>query len=306
FYDKYLISEYHFKYLTNILEKRDLTLSDFLYDDFAVVFFLEFLEQENVSCLLKFWIQADNFTRNLQNMKLSELLQNPKNNFESLYKQWQNDAMIIYDNYISLQAKEALGFDDLVRRQVELNICQLVDNEKESIDYLINNYSNCFYIPIMYEKYVHEVLCNSKFEQLTIKKEPNEVTKENNLIKQNESLWSNPLSSKMQIGQIDNTGRFIRFLESDHKIEKSSRSTTNDKVNLDDEGDIWNLEDENENSKKNSSSNLFDLKNKFDKILNMIPINVRSSSKFSNDDYELAEQIAANLVNEVIQLNQTY
>ena len=41
FYEKYLISEYHCKYMLNILENRRLQLSDILYDDLAVVYFLE-------------------------------------------------------------------------------------------------------------------------------------------------------------------------------------------------------------------------------------------------------------------------
>lgn len=35
------MSEYHSKYLMSILEGQNLTLYDILYDDIAVVFFLE-------------------------------------------------------------------------------------------------------------------------------------------------------------------------------------------------------------------------------------------------------------------------
>ena len=62
-----------------------------------------------MSDLLKFWIQAENFSRNLLN--INKLIKNKTNGaevslnlngstnieVESQFKQWQNDAMIIYD-----------------------------------------------------------------------------------------------------------------------------------------------------------------------------------------------------------------
>lgn len=65
------------------------------------------MEEERVSDLLKFWIQADNFSRNLLNLKnmpnFKNLKLNRKNKseVETLFKQWQNDAMIIYDKSVS-------------------------------------------------------------------------------------------------------------------------------------------------------------------------------------------------------------
>ena len=53
------------------------------------MFIKKYLEKENVSDLLKFWMQAENFSRNL--------LLNNTNDLESFYNQSQNDAMIIYD-----------------------------------------------------------------------------------------------------------------------------------------------------------------------------------------------------------------
>lgn len=106
FYDKYLNSEYHCKYILNILENRILDLSDILYDDIAVVYFLEYLEQENISDLLKFWIQAENFSRNILNFRECYKENNQAFTVEDLYNQWQGDAIVIYDNFISLQAKK--------------------------------------------------------------------------------------------------------------------------------------------------------------------------------------------------------
>lgn len=62
-----------------------------------------------MSDLLKFWIQAENFSRNLLN--INKLIKKKTNGadvslnsngstnieVENQFKQWQNDAMIIYD-----------------------------------------------------------------------------------------------------------------------------------------------------------------------------------------------------------------
>ena len=60
------------------------------------------MEQEKVSDLLKFWIQAENFSQNVINIKKSldeDLKKNNTINYESLFKQIQNDAIIVYDKY---------------------------------------------------------------------------------------------------------------------------------------------------------------------------------------------------------------
>ena len=58
------------------------------------------MEQEKVSDLLKFWIQAENFSQNVANIK-KRLEEDVKKdeiiNYENLFKQIQNDAIVVYD-----------------------------------------------------------------------------------------------------------------------------------------------------------------------------------------------------------------
>lgn len=63
---------------------------------------LKYLEQENVSDLLKFLVQAEMFSRNLESFKIEPEndAETKKFDLKSLYKQWQDDAMVIYDKYI--------------------------------------------------------------------------------------------------------------------------------------------------------------------------------------------------------------
>ncbi len=328
YYDKYLVSEYHCKYLLNILETQNLSLSDFLYDEIAVVYLLEYLEKENVRDLLKFWMQAENFSRNLIINKSSI----KKSNLETMYKQWQNDAMVIYDNYISLQAKSCLGFDTLVRCQVESNICQDLDKE-ENIDYLINTYSNCFYVPMLivfnmlekiyfnkflnsslYKTYINEIIVNSEIASDNTNNKHDMNNKKNIEINNNkktspvindDALWIRPNeTSNMQLGKIDSTGRFIR----NFKIQPEEST---DMLNrLVDDDDPWNLFNDN-NTKTvlkgtpatNSVSLVEKSKSKFEKLINLIPIN-GLSSKSDEEEREIAERMAAMLVNDVIRQNQ--
>ena len=69
--------------------------------------------------------------------------QTNNNQIEKIFNQWQSDAVIIYDNFISLQAKSSLGFDLLIRQQVETNICLNIIDHLD-IEYLVNSYSNVF------------------------------------------------------------------------------------------------------------------------------------------------------------------
>lgn len=268
YYDKYLTSEYHCKYLLNILEDQNLELCDFLYDEIAIVYFLEYIEKENVRDLLKFWMQVENFSRNLLLNKCAiKDKQVKRSTIDAIFKQSQNDAMIIYDNYISLQAKHSLGFDSLVRCQVESNICQLVDLDKvEDFEYLLNSYSNCFYVPMLiifnildkvyykrflssylYKNYMNEIIVNSNITKSDkIEKKDTKITKRNEDEdkdkKKTSFFFDDPLwprsteSSNMQLGKIDSTGRFIRNF-------KMKPDESNDMLNKlsDDYDDAWNL-----------------------------------------------------------------
>lgn len=328
FYDKYLISEYHCKYMLNILENKRLQLSDLLYDDLAVVYFLEYLEQERISDLLKFWIQAENFSRNILNFQ-KRYQQDLDQNFtiETLYNQWQADAIIIYDNFISLQAKNKLGFDQYTRRSVESNICfQNVENEE--LENFISSYSNSFYVPMLivynildkvyfnkfissnlYKKFINEtrqsseiliskVLNNNKSTKNEAKINTKQPQRKKNA--ETDQLWSRPQSGHLQFGKIDSSGRYIGYdgsvnVRSDLGANKIFNDITNEY------DDDWNLDSFDQDSKEQSSTEIFEkkIKLKLEKIINMFPLNSVASTKVNNEDVQVAEQMAEMLLRDV-------
>ncbi|XP_041521161.1 A-kinase anchor protein 10, mitochondrial isoform X2 [Microtus oregoni] len=72
-----------------------------------------YMEKEDAVNILQFWLAADNFQSQLAAKK---------GQYDG--QEAQNDAMILYDKYFSLQATHPLGFDDVVRLEIESNICR--------------------------------------------------------------------------------------------------------------------------------------------------------------------------------------
>ncbi|XP_061166305.1 A-kinase anchor protein 10, mitochondrial-like [Saccostrea echinata] len=106
-------SEFLCKHQVHLLTKGQITLSDILYNDGAMFYFMEYMEQEGGSELLQFWLAVDNFWQHLMSCE---------GTYDGM--QAQSDAMVLYDKYFSLQASHPLGFDDKTRFVVEGNICR--------------------------------------------------------------------------------------------------------------------------------------------------------------------------------------
>lgn len=108
YFQVFLGSAYSCKLQIDVLTSGNVVLQDILYNETALFYFMEFLEQENHRVLLEFWLAATNF-------------QQQKDCYDPV--EAQNDAVVLYDKYFSLQAHCPLGFSDKVRFAVEQNIC---------------------------------------------------------------------------------------------------------------------------------------------------------------------------------------
>ncbi|XP_061460664.1 A-kinase anchor protein 10, mitochondrial [Rhineura floridana] len=110
---EFLRSHHFCKYQIEVLTSGTVYLADILFCESALFYFSEFMEKEDAVNILQFWLAADNFQSQLAAK-------------EGQYdgQEAQNDAMILYDKYFSLQATHPLGFDDSVRLEIESNICR--------------------------------------------------------------------------------------------------------------------------------------------------------------------------------------
>ncbi|KAJ7308810.1 hypothetical protein JRQ81_008077 [Phrynocephalus forsythii] len=112
-FSEFLRSHHFCKYQIEVLTSGTVYLADILFCESALFYFSEYMEKEDAVNILQFWLAADNFQSQLAAK-------------EGQYdgQEAQNDAMILYDRYFSLQATHPLGFDDAVRLEIESNICR--------------------------------------------------------------------------------------------------------------------------------------------------------------------------------------
>ncbi|XP_064135415.1 A-kinase anchor protein 10, mitochondrial isoform X2 [Loxodonta africana] len=112
-FSEFLRSHHFCKYQIEVLTSGTVYLADILFCESALFYFSEYMEKEDAVNILQFWLAADNFQSQLAAKK---------GQYDG--QEAQNDAMILYDKYFSLQATHPLGFDDSVRLEIESNICR--------------------------------------------------------------------------------------------------------------------------------------------------------------------------------------
>lgn len=112
-FSEFLRSHYFCKYQIEVLTSGSVYLADILFSESALFYFSEFMEKEDAMNVLQFWMAGENF---------QDQLAAKKGQYDG--QEAQNDAMILYDKYFSLQATNPLGFGDTVRMEIESNICR--------------------------------------------------------------------------------------------------------------------------------------------------------------------------------------
>ncbi|CAL8266745.1 unnamed protein product [Merluccius merluccius] len=112
-FTEFLRSHHFCKYQIEVLTSGSVFLADILFSESALFYFSEYMEKEEAVNVLQFWLAADNF---------QDQLAAKKGQYDG--QEAQNDAMILYDKYFSLQATNPLGFGDSVRMEIESNICR--------------------------------------------------------------------------------------------------------------------------------------------------------------------------------------
>lgn len=164
YFQGFLASDFFCKHQIDVLTSGSVALDDILYNETALFYFMEFLEQENSRSLLEFWIAASNFQ-----LQLNE----QKEFFDPV--EAQSDAVVLYDKYFSLQAHCPLGFGDKIRFAVEQSICGengvMVDCFHLPLtiveQVLEKNYLKSFVASQLFYKYLSELInsvhnyCNS-------------------------------------------------------------------------------------------------------------------------------------------------
>ncbi len=97
--------------------------------------------------------------------------------------------------------------------------------------------------------------------------------------------WKIILIKQKIKGKIDSTGRFINNLRTKEEDD-----------------DAWSLEDDNEEYFERNKTKQNSFKLKFDKFINMLPLTT-TTPKHTNEELEMAEKMAAMIVQDVVNQN---
>lgn len=148
YFPDFLKSEYHVKHQVDILTSGQVHMKDILFNETALFNFMEFLESQGRRSVIEFWLAANNFQQSTSASTSQE------------------DAMVLYDKYFSMQAPNPLGFSDEVRLHIENNIC--TDGGPDSscfhwpleitVRYLEQNYLQKFLASHLYRNYIKELI----------------------------------------------------------------------------------------------------------------------------------------------------
>lgn len=132
----------------------NLKITDILYNELALFYFMEFLEIESKRQYLDFWLAAMNFKRQMDTPlafdedKETTDTDTIDDDCRTIKETSQNDALILYEKYFSLQATCPLYFTDRVRFHVEEKICS--DDGADAI-------AHCFDLPlVIIERFLSE------------------------------------------------------------------------------------------------------------------------------------------------------
>ena len=87
YFPDFLTSQFHAKHQVDVLTSGQVLLADILYNDTALFHFMEFLEAHNQRLVMEFWLAAMNFSQAVSRET----------------DQCQNDAMVLYDKFLSMQ-----------------------------------------------------------------------------------------------------------------------------------------------------------------------------------------------------------
>ncbi|XP_077996452.1 A-kinase anchor protein 10, mitochondrial-like, partial [Glandiceps talaboti] len=262
YFDSFIESEFHCKYQVDILTSGTVYLCDVIYNEISMIYFMEYIEQEQANDLLQFWLAGDNFQRQLLEQR---------GQYDPI--EAQNDAMVLYDRYFSLQATHPVGFSDAVRFEVECNICReegpLPDCFATSMRIAHNTlekvYLQGFLTSELYFKYLNELINTIKNDPGTIvpsphtrrKRRNSDSSSEHSVGSQKENkntllakgtkksqildkvagdmridtgnfdpdiLWQRPKTGGMSFGKVNELGQFIAECEPDPDITKGKTS----------------------------------------------------------------------------------
>uniref|UniRef100_A0A674N763 A-kinase anchoring protein 10 n=1 Tax=Takifugu rubripes TaxID=31033 RepID=A0A674N763_TAKRU len=234
-FSEFLRSHHYCKYQIEVLTSGSVFLADILFCESALFYFSEYIEKEEAMNILQFWLAADNF----QNQLAAK-----KGQYDGL--EAQNDAMILYDKYFSLQATNPLGFGDSVRMEIESNICReggplpdcFITPLRQAWTTMEKVYLPGFLSSNLYYKYLSDLINSVRADEFMLVSAQGQTGQADNdrssstssdgpvatIYLDPEQLYQRPYAGKMTFGKVNELGQFIRESEPEPDAKKSKGS----------------------------------------------------------------------------------
>uniref|UniRef100_A0A8C7GS10 A-kinase anchoring protein 10 n=1 Tax=Oncorhynchus kisutch TaxID=8019 RepID=A0A8C7GS10_ONCKI len=241
-FSEFLRSHHFCKYQIEVLTSGSVFLADILFCESALFYFSEYMEKEDAVNVLQFWLAADNF---------QDQLAAKAGQYDGL--EAQNDAMILYDKYFSLQATNPLGFDDSVRMEIESNICReggplpdcFTTPLRQAWTTMEKVYMPGFLSSNLYYKYLSDLINSVRADEFVLASAPGQGVSSPGAKKvaaikilknfdeaitvdiaslDPESLYQRPYAGRMTFGKVNELGQFIREAEPEPDVKKSKGS----------------------------------------------------------------------------------
>lgn len=159
YYPDYVKSVQYCKHLVEILSQDTVSITDILYDETALFNFIEFMEQDGQLNLVEFWLAAENFKDKFKILHETD---------QFCVSQAQQDAMVLYNKYLSLQSQVKITLvDDSQRSAVENEICSACGGptihcfdaiNRRILAYLEQNYLPKFMRSKLFAKFYAELI----------------------------------------------------------------------------------------------------------------------------------------------------
>ncbi|KAL5477283.1 hypothetical protein EMCRGX_G024056 [Ephydatia muelleri] len=209
------------KYQLEYISTGRLQLFDFLLGNNVLLsYFMEFMEQENCSNLLHFWLLAENFYSQMSSPQYQHNIETD-----------MLDAMTIYDRYFSLLATEPLRMGDVVRADVENKICdqlgpkadsfrlpQQIAYDKMDESYFPNFLQSSTYLQFL-DKLLHMIHDSPQLQLMAPPTVEAESSPELTFLAPTydldnpDYLWKQPIRFPFRLGYVDECGFYISLME---------------------------------------------------------------------------------------------
>lgn len=227
----FLQSIYYCKYCLELIEgdAARLNIYDVLYDELALFYLTEYLEQQQERECLEFWITAINFRKSFNDQRVA-----------------QSDAMIIYERYFSLQSEGRLWMSQKMRIRVEQAICapgQLANAFDLALivtaKYLEQKHFPNFLKSNIFDNYVNELKAKTNSQSVTNSTDGKSLHHKLSL-RRTAKLSSQQLQqrhrktmSMSDCTHISQHNTLLAGLDTGHKPVKTTNSTPTANMNID-------------------------------------------------------------------------